>query len=248
MKTHLGRAGRHERAGSGGSDLLVPAKPARLEVAGLESGYAKVTILRDISFSVEPGEALGLHGHNGAGKSTLLKTIAGALPLQAGGIFLDGQPVGTLPAYLRVRRGIALVPEGRQIIGSLSVKANLSVMLLARNRFTHDYRHNERMFEILEMFPSLARRLKLAGGSLSGGEQQMLAIARALMIRPSVLLLDEPSQGLSPMAVDDLAGRLHKLKGRVTIILAEQSELLLDSVVDRRIGLRLGELETFDVT
>lgn len=219
-------------------------QPAALDVAGLRSGYGRLTVLHDVDLHVAPGEAVGLFGPNGAGKTTLLATIAGLLPTQGGTITVDGTPLHGLPAHARVARGVALVPEGRQVIGGLTVRANLDVMMLVRGRLTHDAEHQRRLDEVLEMFPSVRGRLKMQASSLSGGEQQMLAIARALMCRPSVLLLDEPSQGLAPTVVEDLARRLTQVKGTTTIVLVEQSENVLLGLVDRRLRMRLGRMES----
>lgn len=215
----------------------------RLDVSSLRSGYGRLTVLHDVDLHVAAGETLGVFGPNGAGKTTLLTTIAGLLPKQGGSIAVDGHPIDGVPAHDRVARGVALVPEGRQVIGSLSVRANLDVMMMMRGRYAQDAEHQRRIDEVLELFPSLRARLKVDASSLSGGEQQMLAIARALMCRPSVLLLDEPSQGLAPTVVEDLAGRLGQVKGTATMVLVEQSENALLDLVDRRVRLRLGRVE-----
>jgi len=233
--------GRDEGAAAGASRRS--RAPARLEVRDLHSGYGRLTVIHGVNLDVAPGEALGILGPNGAGKTTLITTVAGLLPVQAGTIELDGERIDAAPAHQRVAKGLALVPEGRQVIGSLSVKANLDVMLLARGRITHDPEHQARVAEMLEMFPSLGERLKLNATSLSGGEQQMLAIARALMCNPALLLLDEPSQGLAPTVVEELAERLAQIKGTVTMVLVEQSENVLLDVVDRRLRLRMGRVE-----
>jgi branched-chain amino acid transport system ATP-binding protein len=215
----------------------------RLDVDGLRSGYGRLTVLHDVDLHVEAGEALGVFGPNGAGKTTLLATIAGLLPTQSGTIVVGGTSLQRVAAHARVARGVVLVPEGRQVIGSLSVGANLDVMMLVRGRLTHDVEHRRRREEVLEMFPALRARLRVGASSLSGGEQQMLAIARALMCRPSVLLLDEPSQGLAPTVVELLADRLSQVKGTVTMVLVEQTENALLALADRRARMRMGRLE-----
>jgi branched-chain amino acid transport system ATP-binding protein len=219
------------------------AGPAPLRINGLTGGYGRLTVLHDVSLEVAAGQALGIHGPNGAGKSTLLKIVAGALPAQAGSVELGGQRLDGLPSHRRVRRGLALVPEGRQVIGSISVQANLDMMVLARGRLALDAEHRKRCGRVLELFPALQRRLEVPAGSLSGGEQQMLAIGRALMCAPAVMLLDEPSQGLAPAIVAELGEILRSLKGEMTIVLVEQSEHLLAGVSDVRHRLRMGRIE-----
>lgn len=215
---------------------------ARLRVAELTAGYGRVTVLHDVSLVVEPGELLGIAGANGAGKTTLLNAVAGSLARCNGMVAIDEERLDRLPAYRRVSRGLALVPEGRQIIGSISVLANLDVTVMARGKLRIDAAHRVRRGEVLELFPRLEERLSVPGSVLSGGEQQMLAIARALMTSPKVLLLDEPSQGLAPAVVEVMVEALARLKGAMTIVLVEQNRRVLEALADRILELRLGRL------
>jgi branched-chain amino acid transport system ATP-binding protein len=188
-------------------------------------------VLHGMTFDILPGEAVGIVGPNGAGKSTLLKTIAGALPTGRGSISLAGTAIERTSAARRVGHGIALVPEGRQVIRDLSVQGNLDVTLLGRRRLTRDREHHDRLESVYTLFPRLAERRRVKGGSLSGGEQQMLAIGRALMSKPRLLLLDEPSLGLAPAVVT-----------QVTLVVAEHSTAVLDGLTSRRIEIRMGRL------
>jgi branched-chain amino acid transport system ATP-binding protein len=209
-----------------------------LAVQDISVRYGAITAIRGVSLEVGPGELVALIGANGAGKTTTLTTIAGALKPYQGGITFDGEQVhGRHPEYI-TRRGIALVPEGRDIFPSLSVAENLKLGAFVRKNRAEFQRDVE---EMVAMFPILGQRMRQAGGTLSGGEQQQLAIARALMSHPQLLMLDEPSLGLSPVLVDqifELIGRLHA-RG-VTILLVEQNvERTLD-IVDRAYLLHTG--------
>ena len=215
---------------------------ARLRVRGLTAGYGRVAVLHDVSLEVEPGELLGVAGANGAGKTTLLGAVAGSLARASGSVALDEERLDRMPAYKRVSRGLALVPEGRQIMGSISVQANLDVTVMARGRLRVDAAHRARREEVLALFPRLRERLGVPGSVLSGGEQQMLAIARALMTSPKVLLLDEPTQGLAPVVVAAVTEALAALKGAMTIVLVEQNRRVLEALADRTLELRLGRL------
>lgn len=215
---------------------------AVLQIANLSSGYGKLTILRDISISLENKVTLGILGQNGAGKSTLLKTIVGLLPCNAGSISLDGCRVERLAAFRRVRAGISLVPEGRQIFGEMTVKENLRLALNASVGNEPD--QAERILdEIFELFPVLLERCWQRGGLLSGGQQQMLAIGRALVARPRVLMLDEPTQGLAPVVVKELHGALQKLKKRFSMIVVEQNREFLDGLADIVLRMEDGRVE-----
>lgn len=203
-----------------------------LEVRNLSGGYGRLTVFRDLSFTLAPGQTVGLLGLNGAGKTTLLKSIVGALPTHEGRIFLHDQELTGVSFFKRTRLGLALVPEGRHILGSLTVQDNLE---LARSVETHrkaEDSFDARLTEIFQLFPRLKERQKQLGTSLSGGEQQMLAVARALLLRPDVLMLDEPTQGLAPIVIQSLGETLAKLKGRYTMLVVEQNRHFLEGLTD----------------
>lgn len=221
------------RGFAAGNNALGAGTGAALSVANLSAGYGKVVVLRDVSFEALPGEALGIAGPNGAGKTTLLNALAG-LNRCEGQLTLGGTPLQRAPAHSRVRQGLALVPEGRQVIGSLTVLANLDLTAMARGKLRLDSEHELRRAQILEMFPRLAERLDALGSVLSGGEQQMLAIARALIASPRLIMLDEPSEGIMPVLVDEMFDLFRQLKSRgVTILLVEQNVELALGVADR---------------
>ena len=213
-----------------------------LNVSGLSSGYGRVTVLHGVGFALAPGTVLGISGPNGAGKSTLLKTLAGLLTASAGDVTLNGVSLLGHRPHRRVAAGLALVPEGRQVIGSLSVESNLAMTLMARRRLRPDAEHRRRLEEVLGLFPRLRERLGLSAAMLSGGEQQMLAIARALMTAPGVLLLDEPSQGLAENVVGQVVEALRGLKGGLSMVIVEQNMDVLDALADERLSLRLGRI------
>ena len=198
--------------------------------------------MHGVGFTLAPGTVIGISGPNGAGKSTLLKTIAGLLTASAGEVTLDGDSLLGYPPHRRVTAGVALVPEGRQVIGSLSVENNLAMTLMARRRLRPDAEHRRRLEDVLRLFPRLRERLNLSAAMLSGGEQQMLAIARALMTAPRVLLLDEPSQGLAVNVVAQVTDALRSLKGGLSMIIVEQNGDVLDALADERLSLRLGRI------
>jgi branched-chain amino acid transport system ATP-binding protein len=212
-----------------------------LEVRGISVRYGAISAIREVSLEVRQGELVALIGVNGAGKTTTLSTIAGALKPFQGSILFDGAPVhGRHPEDI-TRRGIALVPEGRDIFPSLTVAENLRLGAWVRS----DRAEFERdIGEMVALFPILGERMRQPGGTLSGGEQQQLAIARALMSHPRLLMLDEPSLGLSPVLVDQifaLVGRLHE-RG-VTILLVEQNVERTLEIVDRAYLLHTGSVE-----
>ena len=213
-----------------------------LRVTNLHSGYGPVTIIHDATFELRSGEALGISGPNGAGKTTLLNTLAGLIPADAGEIELDGRGVKRLRPNRRAAAGLALVPDGRQVIGSLSVLGNLEVTVMARRKLRVDAQHRHRLEEVLALFPSLKRRLDVSAMSLSGGEQQMLAIGRALMTNPRVLLLDEPSQGLAVGVIDTVVQALKQLRGSMSMLIVEQNQGVLDALADDVRELRMGRL------
>jgi branched-chain amino acid transport system ATP-binding protein len=209
-----------------------------LEVRALQTGYGKATILFDISFEVDAGEAVALLGRNGAGKSTTLKTIAGWVRPRGGEIRLDGKRVDGAPSYRIARAGLAYVPERRHIFTGLTVAQNLEVG--RRDTSTGTPWTPERVFRL---FPALVELRDRRGDQISGGEQQMLALARALMGNPALLLLDEPAEGLAPLIVAQLADALRELKaGGVSILIAEQSLVLAAAIADRACILEGGQL------
>lgn len=188
-----------------------------LEVQGLTSGYGPVSVLRGVDFRAEPGQISCIMGRNGVGKSTFLRCLMGLLPAGSGTIRLDGMVLENLPAHLVSRRGLAYVPQGRRLFGPLTVAENLAIGGLARG---NDAATLER---VLSLFPRLRERLTQTSQTLSGGEQQMLAIGRALCLRPKVLLLDEPTEGLQPSMIGLIQQAIRALKADgVAIVLVEQ--------------------------
>ena len=205
----------------------------RLAVNHLTAGYGASVAVRDVTLRVAPGEAVALLGRNGAGKSTTLMAIAGALRASPGSVDIDGRAVAAMPSYRVARCGLSLVPQGRRIFGTLSVRENLTLGS-----------RNGNLAEIYSLFPLLGERAAVAGSALSGGEQQMLAIGRALMTRPRLLLLDEPSEGLAPQVVrvlGDLIARLRREIG-LSILIAEQNLALAFEVADRIYVMERGEV------
>ena len=188
-----------------------------LEVQGLMAGYGPVTVLRGVDFLAEAGQITCLMGRNGVGKSTFLKALMGLVPASAGTITLDGEALQGLPAHEVPKRGLAYVPQGRRLFGPLTVAENLAVGGLVRG---NDPAVLER---VLQLFPRLRDRLNQVAGTLSGGEQQVLAIARALCLEPKVLLLDEPTEGLQPSIIALIQEAVVVLKGQgVAVVLVEQ--------------------------
>ena len=205
----------------------------RLVVAKLTVGYGGGAVVRDVSIRVAHGEAVALLGRNGAGKTTTLMAIAGALRPLAGTIAIDGRPAAGLPSYRIARFGLSLVPQGRRIFPNLSVRENLMLGSRGGN-----------LDEVHALFPVLAERASVSGTALSGGEQQMLAIGRALMTGPRLLLMDEPSEGLAPQVVRQigaLIGRLRREMG-LSVLIAEQNLALALTVADRVYVVERGEV------
>jgi branched-chain amino acid transport system ATP-binding protein len=212
-----------------------------LAVQNISVRYGAIAAIRDVSLAVNQGELVALIGVNGAGKTTTLLTIAGALKPFQGTIGFDGGEIQGRPPEAIARRGIAHVPEGRDIFPSLTVAENLRLGAYVRRSRAERERD---LAEMIELFPILGDRMRQAGGTLSGGEQQQLAIARALMSHPRLLMLDEPSLGLSPVLVDQIFDLISRLHARgVTILLVEQNvERTLD-IVDRAYLLHTGKVE-----
>lgn len=211
---------------------------AALTVAALEAGYEPgLPILRGASLSVATGDIVAILGPNGAGKSTLIKAIAGLVPITAGSVHLGGQEITATPAHLMVRQGLGFVPQTENVFADLSVADNLdlavSILKLAKKA---------RLAEIYALFPDLARQRRLMAGQLSGGQRQMLAVARALVVSPRVLMLDEPSAGLSPRLVTLVFEKLVAIKrSGVTIILVEQNARAALAIADRAVILVEGK-------
>jgi len=226
-----------DRAGDGAA---TEAAPRLLDVAGLTVAYGAVVAVRDVSLSVAPGEIVAALGPNGAGKSTLLRAVAGAQKPQRGTITFDGRPLHGLTPEAVVRRGVALVPEGRHVFPNLTVQENLAIGGIARTDRDELQADAERW---LERFPILGDRSSQLAGTLSGGEQQQLAIARALMSRPRMLLLDEPSLGLAPIFVDRIFELVAELRSDgVTVLLVEQNVHRALDVADRAYVLSVGSV------
>ena len=205
-----------------------------LELSRVSTGYETANVIHDIDLTVAPGEIVALVGANGAGKSTLVKTISGLLALRTGTIALDGKRIDRLDARARVLAGVSLVPEGRQIFGGLTVLENLRLGAYARRKDLDDSAMAQRIDRVCERFPVLLQRLKEQAGNLSGGQQQMLAIARGLMAAPRILVLDEPSLGLAPVLVTEIFRLVAGLRseGRA-ILLSEQNARLSLAIADR---------------
>jgi branched-chain amino acid transport system ATP-binding protein len=214
-----------------------------LSVSGLRVSYGAVAVLHGVSLEVRPGEIVCVIGGNGAGKTTLLKTIAGVLHPAAGRIVADGGDIGGRPSWWVARHGIALVPEGRGVFADQSVRDNLILGALARSSARDAAAVRADLESALALFPALAEKLKLPAGALSGGQQQMLAVARGLMARPRVLLLDEPSLGLAPILVREIFAAIERLRAQgVTVLLVEQMAAQALALADRAYVLDRGRI------
>ena len=213
---------------------------ALLEVNDIHTYYGAIHALKGLSLHVEEGEIVTLIGANGAGKSTTLNSICGILHPRAGTISLDGEPIQQLPAHQIVLRGVAQAPEGRRVFGRLNVTENLEMGAYARKDKDGIRRDIERVFTL---FPRLKERAKQLAGTLSGGEQQMLAIGRALMPNPRLLLLDEPSMGLAPILVEAIFDTIRQINSEgTTVLLVEQNALMALSVASRGYVLETGNI------
>ncbi|MCX7981839.1 MAG: ABC transporter ATP-binding protein [Syntrophales bacterium] len=216
-----------------------------LTVKNVNTFYGQLHALKNVSLHLKKGEIVTLIGANGAGKSTLINTISGLTPPRTGSILLDGFAIEKLPPHRIVELGISQVPEGRQIFNTLSVKENLELGAFLYLRKKGGRRLYEEMVEkIFHLFPVLRERCHQPAGTLSGGEQQMLAIGRALMARPQILLLDEPSMGLAPLIVKEIFSVIHALarQGGTTILLVEQNAKAALRIADRGYVLETGKV------
>ena len=215
-----------------------------LEVVGLDAGYGRTKVLRGVGLHVDAGEIVSLIGSNGAGKSTLLKAVVGLVTPFAGAVQLEGRPItGQRPERL-VTQGVALVPEGRLLFGPLSVTDNLALGAYATRGASKRAVTEERLARVHELFPVLADRAEQSASTLSGGEQQMLAVGRALMSGPRLLLLDEPSLGLAPKVIAEIFSALERLRADgVTMLLVEQDAKLALKHSDRGYVMRTGRIE-----
>ena len=213
-----------------------------LEIRDMTVGYGRIEALHGISLSVEDGELVTLIGANGAGKTTTLRAISGIRPLTAGSIIFDGQDITRMKAHLRVVAGIVQAPEGRGVFPGMTVQENLDMGHYAR-KFESKAAYQETLDQVFERFPRLGERRSQVGGTLSGGEQQMVAIGRALMARPRVLLLDEPSMGLAPMVIQQIFKIITEInKTGTTILLVEQNAQQALSRSSRAYILETGEV------
>jgi branched-chain amino acid transport system ATP-binding protein len=214
-----------------------------LELRSITTGYGRQPVVHGVSLTLKPGEIVALVGANGAGKSTLVKSISGLLRPHEGEILLDGQRIDRLAPRDRVLRGIAHVPEGRQVFAGLTVADNLRMGAYSRLRELSVDALQARLREVCERLPVLLQRLDEPAGNLSGGQQQMLAIARGLMSKPRILLLDEPSLGLSPVLVTEIFRLIERLRDQgLSILLSEQNARLSLAIADRGCVIEKGRL------
>jgi branched-chain amino acid transport system ATP-binding protein len=212
-----------------------------LSLAAVSAGYGSLRALFDISLDVPQGEAVGVIGPNGAGKSTLMRVISGLVPLRGGAMTFEGRSVGGLPAHRMVEQGIAHVPENRRLFPRLTVEDNLRIGAFIPQARAHFAEQIERVYDL---FPRLKDRREQLAGTLSGGEQQMCAIGRALMSRPKLLLMDEPSAGLAPLVVAQVFDLVHRIRAEgLTVLIVEQNVAQVLDVVDRAYLLEVGSIK-----
>jgi urea transport system ATP-binding protein len=213
-----------------------------LEVCNLSAAYGQSEVLHGIDLSVTPGEIVALVGRNGMGKSTLMKSLIGVMPARSGQIVVDGADVTLLATHQRVARGLGYVPQGRQIFGAMTVKENIETGLVVTGK-------SEIPREIFDLFPILADFEKRRGGNLSGGQQQQLAIARALAGDPKVLLLDEPTEGIQPSVIKDIARLLRDIRSirNLCIVVCEQVLSFVLDIADRILVMEGGRIVHADV-
>jgi urea transport system ATP-binding protein len=209
-----------------------------LTVSSLSQRYGSALILEDVGFAIEPLSCLALLGRNGAGKTTLLRTLMGVMPTPSGTITFDGADMTRAPSHIRARAGMGYVPQGREIFADLTVGQNIDIVL--RNHRTPE--PDAARDEVTTLFPVLAQMWRRRGGDLSGGQQQQLAIARALAPRPKLLILDEPTEGVQPSIVEDIEAAIAALKGRMAILLVEQYYDFARSLADAYVVLDRGRV------
>ena len=221
-----------------------------LKVQNLHSGYGAIPIINGVSFEIAKGEIVGILGHNGMGKTTLLKTLMGVLPTKQGRIDFLERELTRLPTHRRTRAGIGYVPQGRGILPGLSVRDNLRFALAA----TRGGGGPGALEQILEEFPRLKSYLNRAGGALSGGEQQLLALARALIQNPSMILLDEPTEGIQPSIIEEMVDQIRTQRHQrgLTVLLVEQNIDFIRAMADRVLvlqkGMIVGQAAAADLT
>jgi branched-chain amino acid transport system ATP-binding protein len=210
-----------------------------LEVSDLAAGYGRIPILGGVSFSVAPGEFIGVLGHNGMGKTTLLRALMGYIPATAGRVMLEGADITRAEPYRRARSGMGYVPQGREIFPALSVRDNLRMGAVGRPKD-----EAAAIGAVLETFPRLKRLIDRPGGALSGGEQQLLAMARCLVGGPKLVLLDEPTEGIQPSIIDEIVDTLLGLrsKGGLTMILVEQNLDFIAALSERVLIIQKGTI------
>src|SRR5260221_3139267 len=208
-----------------------------LQVKNLSAAYGQSEVLHGIDFEVQPGEIVVLVGRNGMGKSTLMKSLIGVMPARSGQILVNGTDVVSLPSHQRVKRGLAYVPQGRQIFGTMTVKENIETGLVVTGK-------SDIPNEIYDLFPVLKDFERRRGGNLSGGQQQQLAIARALASDPKVLLLDEPTEGIQPSIIKDIARLLRDIRSvrNICIVVCEQLLSFILDVADRILVMEGGRI------
>ena len=215
-----------------------------LEVKNVDAGYGSTVILQDVSLHVEPGEVVTIVGANGAGKTTLLRTISGLVTPRTGSITFEGRDITRLAAHETVDRGVTLIPEGRQLSPDMPVRDNL--LMGAYSRHARDYQ-DDTLHQVLELFPRLRERLDQHASSLSGGEQQMVAIARGMMARPKLLMFDEPSLGLAPIIVAQVFEVIAQVAATgTTVLIVEQNVFHTLKAADRGYVLENGRMVLSD--
>jgi branched-chain amino acid transport system ATP-binding protein len=211
-----------------------------LKIVGLNVNYGAIHALHDISLEVKEGEIVTLIGANGAGKTSILRAISGLIPIKSGQVLFENKPIHNTPSFKLAKLGISHVPEGRRIFANMSVMENLELGAYIRNDKSNIAKDYEMIFD---KFPRLKERIKQMAGTLSGGEQQMLAMGRALMVKPRILLMDEPSMGLAPLVVKDIFSIIKEInKSGTTVLLVEQNAHMALSIATKAYVLEAGKI------